>query len=534
MKSSLFPILLGSLTLLSLSGSTAARQRVPGGEASKPATERDLHYKTHARLTCATFDLEDQVVLMAHVTNVGSKHFYVLANFPGVGRTLLGQGWTDAAGTGEAYFALPSLDALPTNTEIEFQAFYRDERGQMVSTLPVPYLANAKPAQTLDFDWPLDKAQVFGGTVIDDQWAGAGITIRAENPAGADLAILFDSADPTANDLDLATPGRGPMNQTAQGKLLVVAGNDADGNGDGVIDVPDSADAGGRIVFEFAQAVILSELELIDVDLDEPALVRASRPGHEEFDLRIPDLGNLTDGNRVCMGFTSEPITRLEIVLSGSAGIAELSFLPVTAVLDFDRTMTGVPLGLLPGTQLAEQFAHDLGFVVRGNSWLGSLPDAAILMDTAQPAPLDRDLRTPGTHPTNTVAQGLAMILPQNVRDDDLDGRVDAPDSNCHGGILSFEFEYDIVFESAGLLDVDLGEDSWVELYSKETAGSCAIYTRIAAIPLPRLGDNSWQELCEVSAGTTYPGVRRVDFVLDGSTAVTNLTFRRDQSFGVR
>lgn len=134
------------------------------------------------------------------------------------------------------------------------------------------------------------------------------------------------------------------------------------------------------------------------------------------------------------------------------------------------------------------------------------------------------DLRTPGYHPTNDQAQGLALILPQLVKDENGDGLVDVPDSNTYGGTMSFEFEYDMVFESASVLDVDRGESSYLELWSKHSDGSCALYDLVATLPLRQLGDNSFQTLYE-----TVPGVRRVDFVLNGSTAVTGFSFHRDE-----
>ena len=379
-----------------------------------------------------------------------------------------------------------------------------------------------KPLQVLDFDWSSkDEFGLQAGTVIDEEWAEIGLTVSAENGP----AILFDSSNPTGDDLDLATPGSGPMNHSSQGMLLIVPENLVDADQDGRVDVPDSAAAGGTLVFEFAQPVRLYEIELIDIDAGQKTALRGFAADQLVQDTPVPDMdGYLADNNKVCLGFAADPVTRLEVELGGSAGIAGLSFMPVAVAVDFDRMMTGVPLGLRSGEVLDTQFASDLGFTVRGETWQSASPDAAILLDSALPIDADKDLRTPGYHPTNTEAQGLVMILPENVKDSDGDGIVDVPDSAAGGGTLTLEFEYAVVFESVTVLDVDLRESSRVDLWSRHSHGQCALFDLVASLPLARLGDNSLQTLTEV-----VPGIERIEFVFEGSTALAGFSFHRDE-----
>ena len=56
-----------------------------------------------------------------------------------------------------------------------------------------------------------------------------------------DLGIAFDTANPTGGDDDLRTPGFGVNNSVGYGNVLIIAENDFDWNGDGLID---SADLG--------------------------------------------------------------------------------------------------------------------------------------------------------------------------------------------------------------------------------------------------------------------------------------------------
>jgi hypothetical protein len=487
--------------------------------------ERVAIPRGRATLECIYLETADKgkegYLMAAYVEGAGTTGFSLLAKVPGAPLMVLGHGSTDGAGAGEAYLPLPYLEDLPTNTEVRFQALYRDERGVLAVTAPVPYLVHPKPIQALDFDWARGgKSGLRAGTVIEDQWAEIGLTVRAENGP----AILFDSSNPTGDDLDLATPGSGPLNHTPQGMLLIVPENTVDADLDGRIDDPDSASGGGTLVFEFAQPVRLYEIEMIDIDAGETTFLRGFAADQLVQDTQVPDIeGYMADNNMVCLGFAADPVTRLEVELDGSAGIAGLSFMPASVAVDFDQTMTGVPLELSAGEMLNVQLAPDLGFTMRGETWQSTTREA-ILLDSALPIDQDKDLRTPGYHPTNTEPQGLVMILPENVKDLDGNGIVDVPDSAAQGGILSFEFEYQVVFESATVLDVDLAESSSVDLWRRHCHDQCALYVLVATLPLARLGDNSLQTLTEV-----VPGIERIDFVFDGSTALAGFSFHRDE-----
>jgi hypothetical protein len=474
-------------------------------------------------------EFNDELVMVARVEGAGPSGFGLYALIPGARAILVGNGITDVNGSGEVLLTLPSFDALPTNTKVAFSAFFRDADGRLSMTEPVPFLVHPKPLVTVDFDWFASGAKPMHGSVVTDQWASAGLMVSAENAStkGPDLAMLYDSAHPTGDDMELVTPGSGPMNDEAQGPILVVAENAYDANGDGVLDFPDSANRGGKLLFRFDREVYLYEVSLIDIDVGQKVVIRGYRGSELVHDVRVPDAGyNLGDNNRSCMGFAAVPVGLLEVDLGGSGGVADISFMPATAIVDFDRTMTGMPLGLQSGSMLDDQFMADMGFWVRGMTWRASSPDQVIALDTARPTDGDKDLRTPGYHPTNQQAQGVALILAGNVKDVDGDGLVDLPDSDAWGGTMSFEFEYDVLFESASVLDVDRRENSYVELWSKHSDGTCALYELMVTLPFDQLGDNSFQTLYGA-----YPGVRRVDIVLDGSTAVTGLSFRRDEGW---
>ena len=145
-------------------------------------------------------------------------------------------------------------------------------------------LVTPATAAVLDFGAALQH-QPAGSIVHHVALAGGGfMNVRCKNHGGGpDLCIVFDSADPTGGDVDLGTPNEsfgGPgdgdggekgsrgENARALGKVLIIAENDEDEDGDGLVDMPDDESGGGIVWLEFSHAGRL-KLTLLDGDLDE-------------------------------------------------------------------------------------------------------------------------------------------------------------------------------------------------------------------------------------------------------------------------
>ena len=140
----------------------------------------------------------------------------------------------------------------------------------------------AKALTTIDFD------NFALGQVIDNEIPG--ILVSAENfnrNLNPDIAIIYDSNMKTGNDPDLTGPGC-PISPDCDGvwdggnlaasqpdleKMLILAMDDNDGDGDGFIDSPD--DEGDRpagfIKFEFLNGVEICEWGFDLVDVEGPA-----------------------------------------------------------------------------------------------------------------------------------------------------------------------------------------------------------------------------------------------------------------------
>src|SRR5438128_2175127 len=82
------------------------------------------------------------------------------------------------------------------------------------------------------------------GQKIDTEYVNEyGITISARNAAGGpNVATLYNSGSTSGADSNLMAPfDRGNLAGKSLSKLLIIAANDTDANGDGKIDKPDNA-----------------------------------------------------------------------------------------------------------------------------------------------------------------------------------------------------------------------------------------------------------------------------------------------------
>ena len=105
------------------------------------------------------------------------------------------------------------------------------------------------------------------GQKIDTEYVGEyGITISARNTAGGpNVATLYNSGATTGTDSNLMAPfDRGNLAGKALSKLLVIAANDTDANGDGKIDKPDDAGS-GSLIFDFARPVMCFGFDLVNI-----------------------------------------------------------------------------------------------------------------------------------------------------------------------------------------------------------------------------------------------------------------------------
>ncbi len=206
------------------------------------------------------------------------------------------------------------------------------------------------------------------GTVITDQFVGDGVTIRAVNPNRPfDLAILFDSNNPTGGDADLGGTdwnGGNIASGTDLGNLLILSERNV-GNTPGVVDVPDDEGRrpAGTIFFDLNFRSTSLDFDLVDLELASGALSSidfyqgGSGSGLIVASLALEDLYEMSNGSvffdptietgdnsaNSISGITAEllEVTHWDAVafnLGGSAGLDNVQFgravpLPGTAML---------------------------------------------------------------------------------------------------------------------------------------------------------------------------------------------------------
>ncbi|MFT5733071.1 MAG: hypothetical protein ACJA2W_000781 [Planctomycetota bacterium] len=168
------------------------------------------------------------------------------------------------------------------------------------------------------------------GEVLTAQYADLGLLFSATNNnlLHPDALVLFDSENPTGGDFDLMTPGTGIGNTEALGLVLVIAENDVDANGDGLIDSPDDEEMGGQILLEFTENVTFFSARVLDVD----ALERDVFTFFDEFGgtLDIIDIGSLGDNSVQTIAPTApiQNVRSIQVNLTGSGALTRLRWCP--------------------------------------------------------------------------------------------------------------------------------------------------------------------------------------------------------------
>lgn len=198
---------------------------------------------------------------------------------------------------------------------------------KFVAAISSAAVALAGPAAAGAF--MLDFERFEPGYVLEKDDLAPDLTLRVSNRNGRhpDRAIVFDSACPggcSGDDPDLRTPGRGTGNDTAQGRILVIASDLDDADRDGLVDSPNDEPAGGRVELEFARPHKLHSVRILDV---EHALAenRVDIVGIDGS-VRSIALAGLGDNSAQTVRIEDpEPAKAVRFVLITSAGIDDVS-----------------------------------------------------------------------------------------------------------------------------------------------------------------------------------------------------------------
>lgn len=174
------------------------------------------------------------------------------------------------------------------------------------------------------------------GEVITDQFADLGVLISVVNASTLndaqnhpDKGILFDTQNPTGDDLDLGTPQPGVFgNDTPLGKVLIIAEDDFDdAPADGLVDDPDDEASGGLITFDFDEAMTVFSIRVLDTDESLEDTISL----YDENDVLIlPPVAvpNIEDGAVQLVNLNVSGVHKLVVSLAGSGAVTRLRFCP--------------------------------------------------------------------------------------------------------------------------------------------------------------------------------------------------------------
>ncbi|RMH38546.1 MAG: hypothetical protein D6694_12205 [Gammaproteobacteria bacterium] len=159
-------------------------------------------------------------------------------------------------------------------------------------------------------------------------------------------------------------------------------------------------------------------------------------------------------------------------------------------------------------------------------------PDVAVLFDSSHPTGGDTDLGTPnqdfggpgmgaggkiGKPGENRYPLGNLLIVAENSKDDNGDGRIDTPDDESSGGMLFFEFETPQDLTSIYVVDVEGNEIGGV-VYAYDSQDQL-----IAAVDIPSTGDNGISNV-----PLNLSSVSRLEVALSGSGGIYALCRESD------
>jgi len=209
--------------------------------------------------------------------------------------------------------------------------------------------------ETIVFDFETDGSgtELRAGDIIDDDYGQLGLTISAnQRRSKTDLAMIFDTDNPTGgdDDLDYSALPDGP------GNILIISE-------DGDQSDPDDSARGGRIVFNFDEAVDLTSIVALDAERggvfkafdDEGNLIGKVRfKGTEDNGLVEVDLSSLTG------------VSKLVARVKGSGGLDDLTVErnlpppPNTAPETSDLDLSGLQGAVLDGQVFATDADGDV------------------------------------------------------------------------------------------------------------------------------------------------------------------------------
>ena len=328
--------------------------------------------------------------------------------------------WIDLAGGGRV--RIDANGELDFDADGDFDGLNAGE-SEMVSVTYTIGRTTETPAD----ETHLDFNDLARGTVVTNQFAANGLTIASANANNP--VMIFDTANPTGGDTDLATSNLG--------KVLILS-EDRDSND------PDDNAGGGTFIFTFDRPADLSSMTFLDTEEPTPVLRFYDAAGDLITTINGP---STTNGGQAVANFDVTGVSRLEVQLKGSGAIDNIKYsFPGETIVKEDTATVKItiegeddPVGSLSGRYFCDENRDGVDNGEPGiEGVLVELLDAngnptGITTTTAADGSYSFSNLAPGTYGvkfTDTVS-GKTLIAP-NVGNDDA---VDSDATDLGGGM---------------------------------------------------------------------------------------------------
>jgi len=291
------------------------------------------------------------------------------------------------------------------------------------------------------------------GDIVSTQLPGVTVDGNGNGTTG-NMAMIFDSANPTGGDTDLASATEG---------LILIISEDGDSSD------PDDEANGGTFTFDFDTPQFIEDMGFLDIENPNGEVRLFDINGNLIQTLSIPTTG---DGGAANLIINSEDVSSMEVELMTSGAITDFctydqDLIPSCVDIACQTTPTCITEGFegfTAGTIIDTQISG-LTVTGAGNSTFGNM---AMIFDSANPTGGDTDLAT--------ANEGMILIISE-------DGDSSDPDDDAQGGTLTFDFDTPQFIDNVTLLDIQTN-NATVEFFT--TAG-----VSIATLSVPNGGNGN-------------------------------------------
>ncbi len=225
----------------------------------------------------------------------------------------------------------------------------------LITMMASMFVVTSANALVLDFE------DFSAGSIMSNQYDGVTISGNGSSSGAPDVAVVFDTGNPTGGDDDLAGPfstsNASLSNDYDPGNVLILQENAP--CGDTSCDEPDDDANGGRFSFQFDGPVTINSIDFFDIEENEVggevrafamAFVALDSDGDPIDMWTVPSTGGDNTWDRLILEGAVD-VGRLDVILWGSGAIDNIDFSTAVIPVPASVWLFGSALGLLAGVR---------------------------------------------------------------------------------------------------------------------------------------------------------------------------------------